>query len=129
MLKNLGYYGTYHDENISVSVLLENPLRCGIESSKLAFSVMVRDKQDNAKPFGFQDCTFYIMDEQNSLYNTEKIFGVPPTIEAVAVEDESIRRPDGLIVADFRPEFLFQDLRIVFYCKPCERFCVIKLKF
>lgn len=128
MLKNLGYYGTYRNQSIFVSVLLENPLSCGIEASKLAFSVMIRDKRDSANPLGFGDCTFYIMDEQNRLYNTGKIFGVPPTVEAAAVEEEPIRQPDGLIFADFRPEFLFQDLRIIFYCKPCRQFYMIELK-
>lgn len=128
MLKNLGYYGTYHDQNVSVSVLLENPLNYGVESSKLAFSVMVKNKQNSAETLDFKNCTFYIMDEKNHIYNTEKVFGVPPTIEATAVEDETICRPDGLIFADFRPEFLFQTLRIVVYCESCRQFYVIELK-
>jgi len=44
MLKNFGYDGTYNDENISVSVLLENPLKCGFEATELIFSVVLRTK-------------------------------------------------------------------------------------
>ena len=44
MLKNLGYDGAYHDESISVNVLLENPVDYGLEATELVFSVRVRSK-------------------------------------------------------------------------------------
>lgn len=128
MLKNLGYYGTYHDQDISISVLLENPLHCGLEPSKLVFSVIVKDKLKQAQALGLSDCTFYIMDEQNRIYNAEKLLGVQPEMEAPAVEGEEVHHPDGLIAADCRPEFLFQDLRIVVYCEAGQKFRVIPLR-
>ena len=44
MLKNFGYDGAYYDENISVSVLLENPLEHDLEAATLVFSVTVKAK-------------------------------------------------------------------------------------
>lgn len=114
MLKNLGYFGAYHDPSISVGVLLENPLHCGMESSKLVFSVTVKDSRSRTKGCGFKDCTFYIMDEQNHIYNAGKAPGTQPNIETTEAEEESCR-PAGLIFTDFRPEFLFQNLRIAVY--------------
>lgn len=128
MLKNLGYYGIYRDQNISISVLLENPLHCGLEPSKLVFSVIVKDKQEKEKALGFEDCTFYIMDEQDHIYNAEKLLGVQPEMDTLTAEDEATRRPDGLIFADFRPEFLFQDIRVVAYCEAGQQFRVIPLR-
>lgn len=128
MLKNMGYYGTYRNQNVSISVLLENPLHCGLEPSKLVFSVIVKDKQKQVQAPGFRECTFYIMDEQDRIYNAEKLLGVQPEMEAPAVEGEELHHPDGLIAADFRPEFLFQDLRIVAYCEAGQKFRVIPLR-
>lgn len=127
MLKNLGYYGAYRDPYISVDVLLENPLHCGMDPSKLVFSVIVKSNPESAENFRFEDCTFYLMDEQDRLYNTGKAPGAQPDIGA-AEEEAAVLRSDGLIFADFRPEFLFQDLCIVFYRKDCRQFYRIELK-
>lgn len=128
MLKNLGYYGTYHDKRISISVLLENPQDYGFDPTDLLFSVTVRDKQsDTGSPLSMEDFSFYIMDEQHCIYNTKAVLDVQPYLRA-AVDDESFRRPNGLIFTDFRPEFLFQDLRVVAYCKPSLQFYIIELR-
>lgn len=128
MLKNLGYYGTYRNQDISVSVLLENPLGYGIDPSKLVFSVMVKNKRQGAKPRSFESCTFYIMDEQNRIYNTDKPACAQSDAKAEEAEDEAARCPDGLILADFKPEFLFQNLRIVFFDEPGQQLHIIVLK-
>lgn len=128
MLKNLGYYGTYHDKRISISVLLENPQDYGFDPSDLLFSVTVRDKQsDTGSPLSMEDFSFYIMDEQHCIYNTKAVLDVQPYLRAAA-DDESSRRPNGLIFTDFRAEFLFQDLRVVAYCKPSLQFYIIELR-
>lgn len=127
MLKNFGYDGTYRDRNISISVLLENPLDYDLEAATLVFSVTVKDKRNGAENLGFESCTFYIMDEQSRIYNTQKVPGVQPNTQA-AEDSEPICSPDGLILADFRHEFLFQDLRIVFYEEAGQQFHIIRLK-
>ena len=125
MLKNLGYDGAYHDENISISILLENPLNVGLESSALVFSVTFRTKNGNVPRH--EDFTFYVMDETNLLHNVQSA----PYSKRIAepdTDDEPVRRPDGLIHTNLQPDFLFQDLRIAFYYRPYMKIQIIKLK-
>ena len=128
MLKNLGYHGLYRDQDISVSVLLENPLDCGLEAAALVFSVIVRERQNGTANLGMDSLSFYIMDEQNRIHNMQKMSGLRPNIKVAVDDDEPVRSPDGLIFTDFKPEFLFQNLRIAFYYVPHQQFHIIELK-
>jgi hypothetical protein len=126
MLKNLGYAGAYRDENISIGVLLENPADFDLEASTLVFSITLTVKND--PPITPEDFTFYIMDEADRLYNTKPIPLQKPGVKAIDEDGEPIRQPDMLICTDFRHEFLFQDLRIVFRYRPCANLCIVKLR-
>ena len=126
MLKNFGYDGAYHDMSISVSVLLENPLEYGFESTELVFSVMLRAKNGDAPRL--EDFTFYVMDEADQLHETRIIPYSKPVIETTFEDDEPIRRPDGLILTDFKHEFLFQNLRIAFNYRLYQNLRIIELK-
>ena len=126
MLKNLGYAGTYHDKNIAVNMLMENPLDCGLESSALVFSVNLGSKKGDIPKLN--DFTFYFMDEANRLYNTHSTSNPNLIIKTDTDDDEPARRPDGLIHADFRHEFLFQELRIAFYYQPYKKIEIIELR-
>ena len=128
MLKNRGYGGIYHDQDISVSVLLENPLDCGLESASLVFSVIIRDKRTGSAKLRPEEFSFYLMDEHNLIYNTQKVFGQYPKIQEIPEDGEPVREPDCLIFTEFRPEFLFQDLRIVFYDGHHRQFHIIELR-
>ena len=127
MLKNLGYDGAYHDENISVSVLLENPLEYNLEANALVFSVALRPKS-GSKILRLEDFTFYVMDEANRLYNAKSTPCLKPANEVITEDDEPEHCPDGLIHTDFKYDFLFQDLRIAFYYRPYAKISIIKLK-
>lgn len=127
MLKNSGYGGVYTDENISVGVLLENPLKCGLEETDLVFSINLRIKKGNSTTINLEDFVFYILDESNCFYNTRSI-SYPKEIIDLADADEEIRQPDALIATHFKHSFLFQDLRIAFYYRPYQRINIIKLK-
>jgi len=124
VLKDLGYDGTYRDEKMSISVMLENPLKYGLEATELAFSIVLRAQ--NGSP-SIDDFAFYVMDESNRLYNTRIMPCPNPEVEPVP-DDEPIRQPDRLIVTDFNHEFLFQDLRIAFYYPLCRKINIIELK-
>ena len=126
MLKNFGYDGAYHDEDISVSIMLENPLDWELETTALVFSVALRAKNKDLSQLSMLDFTFYIMDESNRLYNTE--IRLCSKIMYKEKDNEPIRQPDGLVCADFKHEFLFQDLRIAFYYQPYEKLHIIKLQ-
>ena len=126
MLKNLGYAGVYHDKNISVSLLLENPLEHNLEATVLVFSVALRTKNSDTDMI-LDDFTFYIMDETNRLYNTQSMPYLKPAIE-IKDDDEPIRYPVGLIHTEFKHEFLFQELRVAFYYQPYEKINIIKLQ-
>lgn len=127
MLKNFGYDGVYNDENISVSVLLENPIDWNFEETNLVFSIALRGKKESAVAIKLEDFNFYIMDETNHLHNTRSV-SRPKRIIEIIDDEEPIRQPDGLILAEFKPGFLFQDLRIAFYYQPYRRILLITLK-
>ena len=127
MLKDCGYGGAYHDKDISVSMLLENPLDCGLEATSLVFSVIIRDKRTGSAKFSPEEFTFYLVDEANFIYNTQKAFGPYPKIQEIPEDGEPVREPDCLIFTEFRSEFLFQDLRAVFYCEHQRQFHIINL--
>ena len=126
MLKSYGYDGVYNDENLSVSVLLENPLEHGLDATQLVFSVTLRAKNSAAPKL--EDFTFYVMDEADRMYNTQSAPHSEPTAKATPEDEESARCPDILLHADFRHDFLFQDLRIAFYYRLYQRINIIALK-
>jgi hypothetical protein len=121
VLKNFGYGGAYRDEDIYVGALLENPLDCGFEASVMTFSVTLRSK--NGVPLRLDNFVFYVMDESGCMYNAP----LSPYSKADA-DGESAYQAGGLIRTDFRHEFLFQDLRIAFLCRPYAVVNVISLK-
>jgi len=126
MLKNSGYSGAYRDENISVSVLLENPLEHNLEATALVFSLALRARNDDTPKL--DDFTFYLMNETNRLYNAQFTPYIKPVIEKDQNDDEPVRRPVGLICTGFKHDFLFQQLRIAFYYRPYDTINVIKLQ-
>jgi len=127
MLKNSGYSGAYRDENISVSLLLENPLEHNLEATALVFSVALR--ATNGDTPRLDDFTFYIMDEANHLYNAH----ISPHKKIVTdvkdqSDDEPVHSPDGLIHIWLKHAFLFQELRIAFYYRLYEKVNIIRLQ-
>ena|GEM_PF-2536517 len=132
MLKNMSYEGTYRDEDIDVSVVLENPLDCSLNANTLAFSVFVESNHDdNAAPF-MDDFVFYVMDDNYRLYNMQFVpykDSRPSTLPPFEPEDdEPISIPSGIIYTELRPEFIFHDLRVAFYYRRYNRMEIIKLQ-
>jgi hypothetical protein len=127
MLKNFGYDGTYNDENITVSVLLENPSDYGLEATNLVFNVTLRTKNSYTINTRLEDFEFYVMDEANHLYSTYRIPYSKSEAKADPDDDEPIHQPDGLILTEFNPGFLFQDLRIAFYYQLYRKINIIEL--
>lgn len=67
------------------------------------------------------------MDEKNHIYNMRKEAGLQVNIETAVEDDESVHKPDTLISTDFNPKFLFENLRIVFYYEPDQKFYIMEL--
>ena len=124
MLKHLKFSGVFHDDNLSVSVTFENPVNYGLEMSALLFSVTAKDKGGGVAP-SMGDFTFYIMDESNHMYNARNI--PAPAMTTPADDDEPSPQPDWLILTDFKPEFLYQDLQVAFYHGPYQKINIIEL--
>jgi hypothetical protein len=122
MLKNLRFSGIYHDERLAIHVLLENPADYGLEATKMVFSITVKDKDNGT--LRLEDFTFYVMDEANYLHNTRSI---PVPIIEIHPDNEPVYLSDWLILVNFNHDFLFQDLRIAFYCRPFQKFSTIEL--
>lgn len=129
MLKNLGYDGVYRDQDITVNALLENPLDFGLDAGTLVFSISIRNKRKGAKNLTLEDLSFYIMDEKDRIYSTQKMPYIPPTEGARAEDDEPLPDPEGLILTDFKHEFLFQDMRIAFRYGSSQQLHTIELKY
>ena len=120
MLKNLRFSGMYHDENLLVDIMLENPADYGIEASSLVLSVAVKGKNGDTPKM--EDFDFHVMDETDSHYST---MSVPVPSNISNSDDEPVICPDWLIVTEFKHEFLFQDLRIAFYYQPYQKISII----
>ena len=125
MLKHLKFSGSFRDENLSVSVTLENPADYGFEAATLLLSVAVKGKNSNGITPKMENLEFYVMDEANRLYYAKSI-----PITAVKLNqgaDEPVYQPDGLIHTYFKHDFLFQDMRIAFDYWPYRRISIIEL--
>ena len=125
MLKHLKFSGVFHDENMSVHVTLENPLDSGLDAAALVFSVTIKDRNIKNTILQLQDFTFYVMDEAGCMHNTQhmQISEITKTPD----NDEPEHQADGLIVTEFKHEFLYQDQRVAFDFKPYQRICIIEL--
>ena len=54
-VKDCGYSGSYHDPDISIGLLLENPAEYDLPTDTLAFSVTVKSKDNSmSKPRGWE---------------------------------------------------------------------------
>ena len=128
MLKNYVYDGAYRDERMSISVMLENPLEYGLEANTLAFGITLQAKDQEARIPKLEDFTFYIMDEANRLYNTQKVSFLQSDAEVVVYYDGVVYKPDGLITIGFECYFLFQNLRIAFFHRDYNNIQIISMK-
>jgi hypothetical protein len=132
MLKLISYDGTYRDENITVSVVLENPLDYGLATTALAFSVVVKDKNGNNTSPHIDDFVFYLMDENFRLHNMQFIQHANSrpiaSLPLASEDDEPIRIPNGIIHTVLQPEFIFYDLRVAFYYRRSDRIEIIRLQ-
>jgi hypothetical protein len=121
MLKGIIFSGKYCDEYLTVSVTSEEPLSHGLDSGTLSFSFTIKESVNTDAP-RTDDFTFYLMDEADRLYNTR--------LERVIPADtlsRDAREPNPLILAEFKPDFLYQDLRVAFYCRSRGIFGIITL--
>ena len=126
MLKHLKFSGVFTDDELFFSITLENPTDFGFEPTIFLFSIVVRGKNsDNYSP-KLEDFTIYIMDEANCMYNTRHV-EMPANIPCPLME-ECTDLPNGLISGEFSPDFLFQDLRIAFYCQHYQKVNIVELR-
>jgi len=131
MLKNMSYEGTYRDEDITISVVLENPLDCSLNVNTLAFCVFVESNHDDNAAPDMDDFVFYVMDDNYHLYNMQFVpytNSRPTTLPYEPEDDEPITIPSGVIYTELRPEFIFHDLRVAFYYRRYDRMEIIKLQ-
>lgn len=128
MLKYIKFSGVFRDENLSVSVTLENPRDYGFEATNLLLSIMVRSKNGAGATLNLEDFTYYVMDEAGRLYNAQSIPYSRPDVETAFEYDEPVQCPDGLLYTYFKHDFLFQDMRIAFDYRPYQRISIIELR-
>ena len=126
MLKNYGYSCLYRAKGADISVLLENPLTYDLSPDTLVFSVTLESEHSDKSVLGLEDIKFYLMDESGRIYNTQVIPGAKVVL-ASDVDKEEAPRHDGLMCVEFRPDFLFQDLRLVFHVKASSEIAIIQL--
>ena len=126
MLDKLGFSGEYRDKDISVDIMLENPLEYGIDAGILLFSVRIAPRRAGAPTPQINEFSFYIMDKYNRVYNLRS---APIHIEKeTSVElDCSINAVNSLIQTKLRPIFLYHDMRIAFFYRPYNRIEIIAL--
>lgn len=128
MLKNIGYEGNYRDENIAISVTLENPLNCGLDAKDLVFGVVVKGKQNHFAVPHIGDFKFCIMDEHDLLHNALFTPNSTENINSSTDNAETALILSGFIHTDLQPAFLFHDLRVSFYYRKYGRMEIIALE-
>ena len=126
MLDKLGFSGEYRDRDISVDIMLENPLEYGIDAGNLLFSIKISQRSADAPILRINEFSFYIMDKYNRMYNVQDAL-VPTEKEAAIVLDCSISAINGHIQTKLRPIFLYHDIRIAFYYQLYNRIEIITL--
>lgn len=141
MLKHIKFSGIFHDDTMYVNVTMENPTEYGLEPTSLLFSLSVKAKSSNGSTDQFHvpklsDFTFYIMDESNNMYNTKRI-SIPTANETQITENQATiiqanneekYQNNGMMLADFKHTFLYQDLRVAFYYEPYKKIMIINLE-
>jgi hypothetical protein len=120
MMEGTGYGGSYHDDDISVNITLEDPGMHNLDVNRLAFKVTVASKRVDGV-LHVEDFKFYLMTDDNSVKNVEFT-----PIETIKHKDTP---PPicGLIHTELMYEYLFQCLRIGVYYQPHERIHLISL--
>ena len=126
MLKHLKFSGIFSDDDLSVHITLENPMLYGFTVADLLFSVTARAKNNSAISLKPEEFAFYVMDESGCMYDTR--YMTTPAITNTQYDEEPYPQPDWLIVACFKADFLYQDLRIAFNCYPYQKLCIIELQ-
>ena len=130
MLKNSGYSGAYRDDDITVDVIMENPLNHGLNADTLAFGVMVKPANNSTVSPRLDDVAFYIMDEANNLYNTRTAVWKRSDAETDDPDDDkSAHTLRQLIYAALKPEWLYQDMRVAFHYKEHDFIGIISLGY
>ena len=56
---------------MSVDVLMRNPLDCGLDSGTLVLDITLKPRQANVDTLPFGEFQFYLMGEDDCLYNTQ----------------------------------------------------------
>jgi len=123
MLEDVSYNGFYRNKDMSVNVMLDNPMRYNLEADRLAFKVEVIPRRGDATLY-VEDFTFYLMSDDNRLHNFEFTLLEQDKV----VEDGVPCAFSGFMHTAFCPEYLFQCLRIAFYYQPYEHIEIISLE-
>ena len=106
MIKDLTFGGSYKDENISMDAMLVNPAEHGYGNDTLTFEVRITMKGATTD---VDDWSFYIIDGQQNIYNAADVAELPSDgISTIAV----------IVAYHFRPEYLYNDIRLGFYYEP-----------
>jgi hypothetical protein len=127
MLKDLAYQGVYRNEDMEISVMMVNPLEHNLTADMLVFNVTINSGHGDTVIWPPDNFTFYLMDEASMIYNLKP---VPYLITDVETGDgnEPLYRY-GLIYTAFKPEFLFQDLRVAFLDRWVNKLELVRLVF
>jgi hypothetical protein len=129
LLKKFNYLGVRRDSEMTIDVVMRNPLEFGLDSTTLVLDILVKPKLLGTYTLPFDDFRFYLMDENDDLYNTRSKthadLGVVADTEHI---EDSSRISRGLILTELKHEYLYQDMRLLFYYEPNKKFGIIKLE-
>ena len=72
MLTDIDYSGYYQDDDMTVNIKLDDPMRYDLDANKMVFKVTVSSKCYNYI-LHTEDFMFYLMDDRNRLHNVELV--------------------------------------------------------
>ena len=108
MISELTIGGRYEDKKLHVDAMLVTPAEHERDDNVLLFEVNIKTAGENAS--NVSEWTFYIVGAQDRIYNATDVTEI---------------NLDGMVVLhvayEFRPEFLYNDIRLGFLYAPYNR--------
>ena len=128
MLKDFAYQGAYRNKDMDISFMLENPLVHDITADTLVFKVIIKTRDGDIDAPSLDRFSFYLMDEAATIHKFELVPCWGANAATIKGDDEP-QCSCCLIYTGLRPEFLFQDLRIVLYERQYNKLELVRLEY
>jgi len=106
MIRDLIIGGNYKDEHLNIDAILVNPAEHDRDDNVLLFEIRITTP--DIPVLKINEWVFYLMDGNNRIYNA---------IDYTELPRDDISKMTVIAAYNFRPEFLYNEIRIGFLYK------------